>query len=85
MNNKMKEMKNIYEMMIFEDTKYEPNVTNDETNNISDCSEFDDGSMIFKQMQPMPQMMPQMMHSNSMMNFLKPPKKYMNKEEEYDC
>ena len=44
----MQEMKKIYEMMIFEDAKYEPNITNDETNNVSDCSEFEDGSMIFE-------------------------------------
>ena len=29
-------------MIIFEDKKYEPNITNDETNNVSDCGEFED-------------------------------------------
>ena len=48
MIDEMQEMKKIYEMMIFEDTKYEPNITNDETNNVSDCGEFEDGSMIFE-------------------------------------
>ena len=43
MIDEMQEMKKIYEMMIFEDAKYEPNITNDETNNVSDCGEFEDG------------------------------------------
>ena len=46
MIDEMQEMKKIYEMMIFEDTKYEPNITNDETNNVSDCGEFEDGFIV---------------------------------------
>ena len=43
MIDEVQEMKKIYEIMIFEDTKYEPNITNNETN-VLDCGEFDDGS-----------------------------------------